>query len=447
MTMQTQPGVRAPDVPAPSPVVDAERRNFARWLTIITIVGFAVRLAYVLLVRRDHAVGGDAAFYHMGANLLADGEGFIAPLPHAAGAHVQAADHPPLYLLFLAVPSAIGLRTVLEHLLWSTLLGTGTIALTGALGRRVAGPRAGLVAAAVAAIYPNFWLHDGALLSETMSIFVTTLVLLFAYRAWDRPSLGRTLALGAACGAAMLTRSELALLVPVLLVPITLLARDDPLRERLKRLGAGTLVAVAIIAPWVGYNLTRFSHPVWLSSQFEATLAGANCRDTYSGTALGSITSTCVEGIPYTRDESEAAIVLRDRAERFIRDNLGRVPVVVAARVGRVVGLYPPGKQIDVEIFFEGRERWVATLATISYYFMAAGAIAGAIVLRRRRSVPLLPLLALPAIVVVTVAVTYGSNRFRAPAETSLVVLTAVTIDAIWSWRNTRSPRAGHDSA
>jgi 4-amino-4-deoxy-L-arabinose transferase-like glycosyltransferase len=447
MTIPSQPGVHAAN-PAEPPATERERRRFIRGLAIITILGFAVRVAYALVARRNHVPGGDAFFYHVGANLLVDGKGFIAPLPYALGARIQAADHPPLYIAFLALPSAVGLRTALEHVLWSTLLGTGTIVVTGVLGRRVAGVRAGLVAAALAAVYPNIWLHDGALLSETTAIFVVTATLLLAYRAWDHPSMGRTVALGAACGAAMLARSELVLLLPALLAPVVLVARGISLRERLTRLAAGTLVALVVVAPWVGYNLSRFSHPVLLSSQFEATLAGANCRDTYSGPALGSITSTCVKGLDPTTDESEASVVLRDRAQDFVRDNLGRVPVVVAARVGRVVGLYPPGRLIDVEVFFEGRERWLATLELITFYPVAIGAIAGAVVLRRRRTVPLFPLLALPGIVILTVAVTYGSNRFRAPAETSLVVLAAIAIDALWDrWTSrSRQPRRGSDA-
>ncbi len=448
MTIPSQPGVQDANPAEPPPAAERERRTFIRGLVLITVLGFAVRLAYVLIARRNHVPGGDAFFYHVGANLVVDGKGFIAPLPYALGAQIQAADHPPLYITFLAIPSAVGLRTALEHVLWSMLLGTGTIAVTGALGRRVAGVRVGLVAAALAAVYPNIWLHDGALLSETMAIFVATVTLLLAYRAWDQPSMGRIVALGAACGAAMLSRSELVLLLPALLAPVVLLAGGISLRERLTRLAAGTVVALVVVAPWVGYNLSRFSHPVLLSSQFEATLAGANCRDTYHGPSLGSITSTCVKGLDPTTDESEASVVLRDRAQDFVRDNLGRVPVVVAARVGRVVGVYPPDRLIDVEVFFEGRERWLATLELITFYPVAIGAIAGAVVLRRRRTVPLFPLLALPAIVIVTVAVTYGSNRFRAPAETSLVVLAAIAIDALWHRFPSRSrqPRRGSDA-
>jgi 4-amino-4-deoxy-L-arabinose transferase-like glycosyltransferase len=446
MTIPTQPGVDAANPAEPPPAAERERRTFIRRLALITAVGFAVRVAYVLIARRNHVPGGDAFFYHVGANLLVDGKGFIAPLPYALGARIEAADHPPLYMLYIALPSVVGLRTALEHVLWSTVLGTGTIVAVGALGRRVGGFRVGLVAASLAAVYPNIWLHDGALLSETMAIFVATLALLLAYRAWDRPGIARTVALGAACGVAMLARSELVLLLPALFAPVVLLATGVSVRQRLTGLAAGTLVALVIIAPWVGYNLSRFSHPVLLSSQFEATLAGANCRDTYKGPSLGSITSTCVKGLDPTTDESEAGVVLRDRAQAFVGDNLSRVPVVVAARVGRVVGLYPPDRLIDVEVFFEGRERWLATLELVTFYPVALGAIAGAIVLRRRRTVPVFPLLALPAIVIVTVAVTYGSNRFRAPAETSFVVLAAIAIDALWQRWSARSRQSRQGS-
>jgi hypothetical protein len=55
--------------------------------------------------------------------------------------------------------------------------------------------------------------------------------------------------------------------------------------------------------------------------------------------------------------------------------------------------------------------------------------------------------LALPAIVIFTVLVTYGSNRFRAPAETSLVVLAAIAVDALWRRWSTRSRQPHQGSA
>jgi hypothetical protein len=65
-----------------------------------------------------------------------------------------------------------------------------------------------------------------------------------------------------------------------------------------------------------------------------------------------------------------------------------------------------------------------------SFQAVAVLAIVGTVLLRRRRTVPLFPLVATPAVVLVTVLVTYGLTRFRFAAETSLIVLAAVAIDA-----------------
>ena len=61
----------------------------------------------MLVERKDIAFGGDAYYYHAGANLLTDGKGFISPFAYAEGRVIEAADHPPLYLMFLSwsVPS------------------------------------------------------------------------------------------------------------------------------------------------------------------------------------------------------------------------------------------------------------------------------------------------------------------------------------------------------
>jgi asparagine N-glycosylation enzyme membrane subunit Stt3 len=179
-------------------------------LAAITAVGLAVRVAYVLGFRRNDTVSGDPYFYRYGVNLLVHGKGFIAPLQYIV-LHIRldAADHPPLYMLYLAIPSAFGLGTTLVHMLWSACLGTATVTTSRLVGRRVAGNRAGLIAAAIVAISPNLWVYEGEVLSETMAIFVATLALLLAYRAWEQPTWRRLGALGAVCGFAALARSEL----------------------------------------------------------------------------------------------------------------------------------------------------------------------------------------------------------------------------------------------
>jgi len=142
------------------------------------------------------------------------------------------------------------------------------------------------------------------------------------------------------------------------------------------------------------------------------------------------------------------AELLRHRVAHFVRTNLSRVPIVMAVRVGRVVGLYRPTQQVNVDVLLEGRERWLAITGLISFYCVAAGAIVGAVVLRRRRAPPLFPLLVLPGIVIVTVALTYGTTRFRAAAETSLAVLAAIALDALWTrLAASRRPQPAREAA
>jgi hypothetical protein len=106
------------------------------------------------------------------------------------------------------------------------------------------------------------------------------------------------------------------------------------------------------------------------------------------------------------------------------------VPVVVGVRILRVVGLYQPDRYVRLDNFMEGRELGVSRAALYSFYGIAVLAIAGVVVVRRHRTVPVFPLLAPSAVVLVTVVVTYASTRFRAAAEPTLVVLAAVALNA-----------------
>ena len=42
------------------------------------------------------------------------------------------------------------------------------------------------------------------------------------------------------------------------------------------------------------------------------------------------------------------------------------------------------------------------------------------------------PLVVLPAVVLLTVALTYATDRFRASGETSIAILAAVALDGLW---------------
>ena len=268
----------------------ADARSFARWVALITAVGLVGRVAYVLFVTRHYTVWGDAYFYHESSNLIADGKGFINPIDWIENhVRIQAADHPPLYLIYLAGWSLIGVTSTTGHMLVSVLLGAATIAVTAYAGRgdrRAArGTHRGRRSCA---IYPNVWAPDGMLLSETMAILTVALTMLLVYRFWHRPSLARAAWMGVAVGLATLSRSELILLSVLVIVPLGA-ARAHRARSAVGSgwIAAAAATCVGVVGPWVVFNMTRFDHPVYLSAGYEITLSTATCDLTWYGEFTG----------------------------------------------------------------------------------------------------------------------------------------------------------------
>src|SRR3954468_8322723 len=129
-----------------APAIRGPGAAFLRWLAAIAAGGLAVRLVYVLVLTPHLRGLGDATYYHELANALADGRGFVNPATGAATAL-----HPPLFPLALTPSSLLGLDSYNAHRVVVALIGTATVVCVGLLGRRLAGDRAGLMAAGVAA--------------------------------------------------------------------------------------------------------------------------------------------------------------------------------------------------------------------------------------------------------------------------------------------------------
>jgi 4-amino-4-deoxy-L-arabinose transferase-like glycosyltransferase len=420
-----------------------DRTRFRLVVATISLAALLLRVLYVLLDRRGTPIVGDAYYFHRAANLLADGRGFIGPYQlDLKGVTAQSADHPPAYIVYLALWSLAGFKGPTEHMLASCLLGAATVAVVAYAGRAIGGARVGVIAGIAAAVYPNMFASDGMLLSETTAILATALVVLACYRP-ARRSWGTMVLIGALCGVAALTRAELLLLSPLLLVPRCLADRARPWPQRIGLLATGGAATLAVIAPWVIYNTARFGQLVTLSNGLDVTLAQSNCDPVYYGAQIGFYRVQCaIDDATAAGTTSDDQLVLgkiyRSSAEDYAKDHLGRVPLVVAARIGRVTGLYKPWQQIDLDVFPEGRDRWVATGGMIGWYALAGFGVAGVVVLRRRR-VPVWPLLAPGVVVLLATMLTFGSTRYRAPFEPCIVLLGAAGIDALISRASRRA--------
>lgn len=397
--------------------VPASRPGFARWLAAIAAGGLLVRLAYVLVLT-PHLLGhGDSAYYHQLANLLSDGHGFVDP-----GNGTPTALHPPLFPLLLAAFSALGLGSYQAHRVVVCLVGAATIVVVGLVARRVAGDRAGLLAAGLAAAYPVLIAADGAVMSETLLGLLVALSALAAYMLVERPSLPRAALVGALIGLAALTRGEAILLLLLLVVPVALRL---PAR-RLATLAVAAVTCLVVLAPWTVRNLSTFDKPVAISTNEGNLLAGANCPSTYRGHDIGSWDLRCLRGGP-TEDESLAAARFRRAGLDYARDHAGRIPLVLLARLGRTFELFQPVRQAE---HAEARAAGIEVAGAVVFLLLVPLGSYGVLVLRRRGAM-LSPFVAPFGLAVAATLVGYGVPRFRHPADVALMVLAAVALDAL----------------
>jgi 4-amino-4-deoxy-L-arabinose transferase-like glycosyltransferase len=405
--------------------------HFAWWLAGWTLLALVIRVLSVL-GRAHRPLGGDAFFYNGAANLLVQGKGFINPiLYYWDHRSVQSAAYPPGFTLVLAPISLVGFTSYFAHRIWCAVLGALAVAICGLAGREIGGERVGLIAAFLVAVYPNIWMSDEMALAETIVPMVVALVLLAAYRFWRTPSLRRGIWLGLALGVAVLTRDELSLLGLLVVVPAVLGAGGLSWRRRLLILVAGSLSALLVVAPWVGFNLSRFRDPVFISTGLGPTLASTDCAQTWSGPLIGYWSLQCAGEVPNrpNTDESQSSADAKAFAMRFVRSHESRLVPVALARIGRGFALFHPIQQIDLDAAETRPLHW-ALLGLWMYYALSALAVVGAVVLRSRR-VPLFPLAGVGLTVVIAMVLAFGNTRYRMPFEVCLVVLAAAAIDWI----------------
>jgi len=409
----------------------------------MVLLGLAVRLAWV--VSQRHVVpSGDPYYYHEQANLVASGHGFINPLTYAVSkVAVPGADHPPLYVAYLALWSWFGARSVLWHLLASALAGTASVYALGRAGRLLAGRRVGAVTAFLAAVAPNLWAWDGSLAAETAAVLAVSLFALAVVTYLARPSLRQLLWVAGAAALAGLARSELILLA---LAVVPLVGRTSALsrRDAARWVAASALVVAVLLAPWAVYNQSRYHRPVPLSTGLGLVMASADCDDGWYGPLIGywdfacsSAGLTAAGGDRFAAQADRGAVPvngqqldapLRRVALRYVGDHLPRVPAVVGARLGRVIGLYRPIQQAQLAKTTEGQPQWLGGAVMSTWYVFAGLGIVGGLALRRA-GVPLVALLWPIGVVLLSAALFYGIARFRAPADAVVVLLAGVGVD------------------
>lgn len=416
-------------------------------------------------------IWNDAGYHYLQGRLLARGHGFVDGTLWVFSngtRYAPSAGDPPLYATFIAALAKVGVTSGTGVRLATSVIGLLGVLAVAVVTRRLFGRWAGLLAAAIGAVYPMFWINDGMALSEGIYMPLIAAVILVAYWFWDEPSYATAGALAFVISLAALTRGEAQLLF--LCVPIPLLwgLRQVEVGTRLKMFGAMAVIGMALLFPWFGYNLSRFKSPVLMTSGTGAVLSAASCDGAYYGDLVGyyancydefiqkglvlgklpgcdeaavaaaqydtraAAVRACFPNID-TMDESERDEFVGRLAREYISAHTGRLPVVMVARVGRAWDLYTPhlgeaeeplGQNVRLNWQIEGRGKWSSRLGVVAYWAMLPFAVGGLVVLVRRR-MPVSPLVAMATVITVTSAMSFGITRYRVPIDVVVVVLAA----------------------
>lgn len=406
-------------------------------------LGVAVRLLWATVGAREPKMLADPLLYYQAAQRIAAGDGYVSFFG------TPTSYYPPGYPLFLGslqwVLDRIGLsdHTYVAAAVVQALLSGVAIAAVIVVGTRLSGRRAGLVAGAVFAFWPNLVIHSSLMLSETLYLTLFSVSLAGAVTMVDaegRLQRWPAVAAGLGLGGATLVRPQV-LVVPVAFVVVWLAARL-PLRDVARRaavLGAGVVV---VVMPWTVRNALVLDSFVPVS-----TNDGDNLCVGFNPEATGhfGIPDHCDTGEFYidgTDAELRRQSETRRRALEYIREHPGELPELSWKK------LYYTYRGDDDALWASvsfGRDRWLEPWARTTirvvgntyYALVMVGALAGAVLLvrrgwRERRTDPMPLALVAGALASSLVPVLFfGDARFKVPSTPFFAVLAACAVTAV----------------
>ena len=350
----------------------------------------------------------------------------------------------PLYPYFLGALFALVGPDLLVARLVQLLLGSGTAALTGLLGARLCGRRAGFLAGILFGCAASPVLFDSELLLESLFVPLIVLSMLALEAASRSPSTGRVALVGLAFGFASITRPNIVLVVPLAALLVLVAARRAGWSTS-RRAGAFCLMLLAFgipVAPVTLHNWVVSDDFVPISWQGgvnffignsaqasgdEAFMPAPTDAQTYA--ADGTYTDNVLSASRYAARVAAAGAVLKpseisaywfQQALAWIRCHPREWLRLTADKVFYCLGAFEIGDQRNlVECFgswgpfeFLPRWRWLFPLA-----------VAGLLLPGDRRG--RLLLLTWSAVYAASIVALFVTERFRLPLYPAVCILAA----------------------
>ena len=316
----------------------------------------------------------DQLSYHELAERVIDGHGFTFATGHWPATHAgePTAHWSFLYTLYLAaVYTLFGVQPLVARLIQAVIAGLLYHWLTYRLGSKIFGPKAGLAAAGLSAVYIYFFYYAGGLLTETFymlgilwTLDVTLRLASVGERQPDLPTNKVVnswlwLEFGLAIGITVLLRQLFLLFVPFLFLwlwwnrdaqrtlsdkrwaPVALIRWPT-----LRGLAITTLVIVLLIAPWTVRNFKAFGTFVLLNTNAGYAFFWGN-HPIYGTHFVGILPASgpgYVDLIPpelLHLNEAELERALLKLGIGFVVDDPGRIALLSVSRMYEYFKFWP----------------------------------------------------------------------------------------------------------
>jgi 4-amino-4-deoxy-L-arabinose transferase-like glycosyltransferase len=238
--------------------------------------GFAVRLGLAIFLGLNSAPesGSDEQEYDTYAWNLAQGRGYRGMSPDVADRdHLTAYRPPGTSLIWAGLFAVFGHRYDVVRIS-NCLAGAGAVYLVFEIGRRCFSDRVGLFSAAAYAVFPTAVIFTVDLLSEALGTVWFLAFLVASLWFAERPDWRRGAVAGLFLGAAILTRANSVLMLPLFVVWAVWQFRRQ--WRALAQAAVVPLFAVALLAPWTMRNYFVFHRFIPLSTTGGSALLQGN---------------------------------------------------------------------------------------------------------------------------------------------------------------------------
>ncbi len=317
--------------------------------------------------------------------------------------------------------------------LFLSVVGSGTCVLVYLFARDLFGRRIALVAGIFAAIYPNLFIYDGWLYSESLYIF---LLFAFCYSLYlvQRTAHYRWMIVSGVClGLLSLTRANGLIVLLLVAIWAIVLWRSGRLAWPVaaKSAAAVVLISLAIVAPWTVRNYVTFHEfiPTATGEEGIVLLGAYNNMVLEPGPFQGiwirpTLSNPGVANRYYTSD-SQQNQVYTSYAVQWIESHLNDMPYLLGMHFIKMWTPATPEADLAIDQFptrLSSRIVW-AMIDTMSIPLFILAALGLLATWRKWRELLIIYLMI--ALTVAECLYFYGCSRFRAPIEPMLVLLAA----------------------